>query len=215
MGKATSRPRFDQPQPPKCGWRDCPKLNLLSRDVPFCIAHAIIISDALAAHDREAGRREQVSRDKAAGLIPYTPSDIEMREAFNRNVAKQEATNAARFEAGLPASPGTIGVPDEKVYYVRVGEHIKIGYSRNISSRLNGYPPNSELLAVELGDKSLEKERHHQFHAYLAWGREWFTDCQEIRDHIATLPPLSETGRKRMRRGPANQVPTIKPRYWR
>lgn len=202
-------------QPP-CMWRGCPKLNLLSRDVPFCVAHAMIISDALAANTSKEKEREDIARKKAAGLIPYTAAEDQEFKAIMGNIAKQEAKNIARFNAGLPQSPGTIGgVPDEKVYYVRVGEHIKIGFSRNISSRLNGYPPNSELLAVELGDRKLEKARHHQFHAYLAWGREWFTDCQEIRDHIATLPPLSETGRKRMRRGPANQAPVIKPKYWR
>lgn len=122
------RTQYEQPPRPQCMWRGCPRLNLLSKDVPF-----------------------------------------------------------------LPESPGTIGtLPPERVYYVRVGEHIKIGYTRNVSNRLSGYPPNSELLAVELGNKTLEKERHHQFHAYLAWGREWFADCQEIRkDQRIRYPPSS------------------------
>ena len=59
------------------------------------------------------------------------------------------------------------------VYYVRVGEHVKIGTTTNLPARLKSYGP-SEFLACEPGGLTVERRRHRQFAADLAAGREWF-----------------------------------------
>lgn len=74
-----------------------------------------------------------------------------------------------------------------QVYYVRIGELIKIGTSRNLEARVSSYPPGSELLAVERGGGDIERQRHHQFRHLLAERKEWFHPGPDLLDHIAAL----------------------------
>src|SRR5690554_2780796 len=53
------------------------------------------------------------------------------------------------FKADADISPGW-------VYYIRVGDTIKIGFSQDVSQRMRTYPPNAELLAAHPG--TLETE---------------------------------------------------------
>lgn len=76
---------------------------------------------------------------------------------------------------------------DPVVYYVQIGEHIKIGITTNLKLRLNAYPPNRRLLATEPGNLSKEHFRHRQFNAHLAMGNEWFHPAQALVDHINEL----------------------------
>lgn len=46
------------------------------------------------------------------------------------------------------------------VYYIRINQHIKIGYAKDVTKRMRLYPPGSELLAVEPGTMRDEKDRH-------------------------------------------------------
>lgn len=78
--------------------------------------------------------------------------------------------------------------PQHRVYYLRVGELIKIGTTkRNLKDRIAAYPPNSALLAVERGGEELEARRHRQFHHLLAERKEWFRPGAELMEHIAGL----------------------------
>jgi len=74
-------------------------------------------------------------------------------------------------------------VPKPLVYYFRVGDRIKIGFTGNIESRIKDLAP-EEVLGWEPGPASLEKARHRQFAKYRT-AHEWFRDCPEIRQHIA------------------------------
>lgn len=177
------RPRFNEPPPPRCQWQGCTNQNLVSDEVPICTRHAILISDAWAT-------RQAQDHQATRTLVP---------NPVYRGPLK-EATRLIHH----PAHPGD-------VYYLLIGDHIKIGWSKNVYRRLTSYPPDANLLGTEEGAKELERERHQQFHAYLAHGREWFLDAQEIRDHIATLPASFYADHKRMRRGAGNQRATIKP----
>lgn len=77
----------------------------------------------------------------------------------------------------------TLGV----VYYVRLGDVIKIGTSQDVATRVKDYPPHAELLATEMGGPILEAERHHQFNEYLTAGREWFIPGARLVAHITHL----------------------------
>jgi hypothetical protein len=73
------------------------------------------------------------------------------------------------------------------VYYVRVGDRIKIGRTMQLRQRLANYPPGSELLAVESGKSNLEARRISQFHHLLADRKEWFHPGADLLAHIARL----------------------------
>ena len=70
------------------------------------------------------------------------------------------------------------------VYYIRIGDLIKIGYSENLSRRLGAYPPDAILLATEIGTRSLEAQRHREFAADLRRRNEWFAPSPALLAHI-------------------------------
>lgn len=89
------------------------------------------------------------------------------------------------FHHAVPRPSATAGT--EVVYYLRVSDKVKIGYTSDLRQRMHSYPPDSELLAVEPGDKNLERQRHVEFTAHLKIGREWFHPVPEILAHAASL----------------------------
>lgn len=105
----------------------------------------------------------------------------------------------------------TATLTDGWVYYLLVGDLIKIGFASDVRKRLRSYPPNTELLAVEPGDRALEKRRHQQFDEHLQRGREWFADVPEIRTWICTV--CDEHGDPRLHTTSMTNVP--QERAWR
>jgi hypothetical protein len=73
------------------------------------------------------------------------------------------------------------------VYYIRVGELIKIGYTRDLDQRLRAYPPDAELLATEIGNELIEQAGHAQFGDLLAARAEWFHPGPALLAHIEAL----------------------------
>lgn len=71
------------------------------------------------------------------------------------------------------------------VYYVRSGETVKIGTSRNPRQRLRALWFD-ELLAFERGARALEQARHAQFAALRRSG-EWFEYRDALADHVGEL----------------------------
>lgn len=70
------------------------------------------------------------------------------------------------------------------VYYLRVGERVKIGYSADVKRRMRAYPPESRLLAVHPGTPQLETDMHRRFTGSRAAGREWFRETPDLSEHI-------------------------------
>lgn len=73
------------------------------------------------------------------------------------------------------------------VYFVRVGDLIKIGYSTQPYQRLRAYPPNAEVLGVFPGTRKSEADLHGRFRFALQKGREWFRPADEILEYIAEM----------------------------
>ena len=73
------------------------------------------------------------------------------------------------------------------VYYIRIDQHIKIGYAANIASRMRAYPPSAILLAAHPGTKETEREMHLEFRRYLDRGREWFSQGEKLMTHISEV----------------------------
>lgn len=72
------------------------------------------------------------------------------------------------------------------VYYMRVGNRVKIGWTTNLQKRVNSLMP-EEVLAVEQGGSTVEMKRHEQFD-HLRTAREWFRYEDPLVTHIASLP---------------------------
>ena len=68
------------------------------------------------------------------------------------------------------------------VYYMRLANLVKIGFTTNLTSRLATINP-QEVMATEPGDREREQERHRQFDALRAHG-EWFRLEAPLADHI-------------------------------
>lgn len=73
------------------------------------------------------------------------------------------------------------------VYYIRMGDLIKIGYAVDVAQRMRAYPPTAELLAAHPGTELLEKQIHQQFKEHLARGREWFRPHEDVMGHVASV----------------------------
>ena len=76
---------------------------------------------------------------------------------------------------------------EEVVYYVRLGDHVKIGYTSDLKARMNKYGPTARLLATERGTMSTESARLRQFAQYLDAGKEWFRPGPRLMAHIRNL----------------------------
>lgn len=74
------------------------------------------------------------------------------------------------------------------VYVVRVDSRIKVGFSIEPRRRLQQYPPGSTLLAlVGRVPISFERDLHGRLAQHRVAGREWYRDCDEVREMVADL----------------------------
>lgn len=71
------------------------------------------------------------------------------------------------------------------VYYMRVGNRVKIGFTTNLTARVSQVMP-EEVLAIEPGGRLLEDVRHRQF-AALRVTREWFRFEGPLAAHVSSL----------------------------
>lgn len=128
----------------------------------LCETHAV---DVAAAVLREQQMRNMIEQIFARQTTEQAVRLSESRGAEERHEAEKAALRQDR---------------DGFVYYIRIGERIKVGYSVDVKQRMRAYPPGSELLAVEPGDRDLETQRHRQFAGSRTDGREWFRPTADI-----------------------------------
>lgn len=79
---------------------------------------------------------------------------------------------------------------DSVVYYIRRGEHIKIGRTIDFRSRMSALRPDV-VLAIEPGGHEVETARHRQFREHHVrdhpGGVEWFQPGGDLLAHIASV----------------------------
>ena len=68
------------------------------------------------------------------------------------------------------------------VYYIRFGDRVKIGTSNNLPQRMARLW-HEQLLAIERGGRSRERQRHEQFAAWRLGTSEWFAASPEVLTH--------------------------------
>jgi hypothetical protein len=108
-----------------------------------------------------------------------------MQQAIDTADPRQTAENMMRV---LHAEDERIEKQNRHtVYYLQVGDLIKIGCTVNLSLRLSSYPPGSQVLATERGGWELEQQRHRQFAAVRAERLEWYHPAPVLLDHIEKL----------------------------
>lgn len=139
----------------------------------------------------EAPRDESCSVQLNSGAlcprqpIPLAPFPICMDHAIkaSAHLMAVHRLEAEQRRAGEPPRQDPPGV----VYYLYLDGLIKIGHTTHLPTRLNSYPPQTQLLASEPGTLADEKRCHAQFAAQLAARKEWFTPCAELWDHVRKL----------------------------
>lgn len=134
---------------------------------------------------------------------------VEERESDRyRQLVRGEVKPAARKPAKkyLSNRPGHI-------YYLLVGDRVKIGFTTDLYRRMMEYPPNAVLLATHPGTPAVEKELHQDFRRHLAEGREWFTPNPDLDAHLQkVLEKFPNTTSIAKMRQPMNRRPsTLRP----
>lgn len=120
--------------------------------------------------------------------LDFNPAEPEiMKRAITAGRAAWElAGQRESLEEVIAAVVNRSGVthPD-LVYYIRMGNLIKIGTTTNLRHRLDTLSGQG-VLAVEPGGRKRESSRHAQF-ACARSHREWFHPASELMDHILRL----------------------------
>lgn len=169
------------PSVTECAWPGChddmkPFVHRETGDVLrlrvgiLCLAHADAVADAVL-------EERLMVADFMHHEVNHPAFDAKRRESDQRQRAD---TRRAQDNAFRGEQPGF-------VYYVQVGERLKIGYSADVRCRMRAYPPGSVLLAVEPGSTALERQRHQQFAGSLLDGREWFRPDRVILEEAAAI----------------------------
>jgi hypothetical protein len=152
-----------------------------SRSIPSCTAQ----NDSGAFCDRPSlpGAPFPICIKHAAKIMAFlndvVPAAIEDRMIVAAEAMRQD--RHARTERQRRAPDVFV------VYYLQVGEAIKIGYTANLPTRLRTYPPHAKLLTYEPGGPALEAQRHKEFAEDLTAGREWFAPSDRLLAHIAEI----------------------------
>jgi len=138
----------------------------------LCLEHAQGAAEWVL---RDAGRREEMI-DKASASERF----VAVRDGINERHAEY---HRARQESAL--------LLPSFVYYVRLRPGcIKIGRSIDVLGRMASFRiwDKDELLAVEPGGHSMEKQRHRQFaHIRQRSDLEEFDEAPDLMEHIAAI----------------------------
>jgi hypothetical protein len=112
-------------------------------------------------------------------LVQRSKGDPEIHQIAVETVAERvrRLDEAERKRIEFNKQHGTI-------YYVRVDEKIKIGWTSNLDQRMRAYPPHMQLLATHPGDRADERDLHRSFARFRASGREWYHPAEILLDHI-------------------------------
>lgn len=125
--------------------------------VPLCEDHARAVWSEVNGWDDDKAAAEKAEREEWAAKV---------RERMTASVQEAKTTQ-----------PGII-------YYLQVEDRVKIGFTSDLSVRLQSYPPMARLLATHPGTYKLEADMHKKFAHQLAGRKEWFFLTTELEEHI-------------------------------
>ena len=90
------------------------------------------------------------------------------------------------WRIGEVPDDGLAPVRVDVVYYLRLGDRVKIGTSGNPRQRL-GVLPHDEVLAFERGDRVVEQRRHREFATSRLGTSEWFAADPALVEHARRI----------------------------
>lgn len=139
--------------------------------------------------DREAAERqiERFGVDFGHPLFPEIRKAIVTAGMKGMDIDDPKVSRAIADKVLNAADKAERREETDVVYYIRVGELIKVGTTSDLPKRMMAYPPNAELLVTETGSYDRETQRIVEFTEYLAGRREWFHPGPRLMDHIDTL----------------------------
>ncbi|WP_157253189.1 hypothetical protein [Nonomuraea typhae] len=110
-----------------------------------------------------------------------------MKDAWedSRRALKEGLASRQAWEGDYLAARRKLYETQSVVYYVRIGDAIKIGVTTNMKARMPQVMPD-EVLATEPGDINLERQRQAQF-AHLKLRGERFLPGDDLIRHIAEI----------------------------
>lgn len=124
------------------------------------------------------------------GKLPEKMKELAKQERFDAIHYRAAVENARkeqwRKDDSAERRNETLTTPGD-IYYLSIGDLIKIGFTTDFEQRMRQYPPNSTLLARHPGTRKTERQMHHKFLQHRSKGREWFTPCDEITEHIKAV----------------------------
>lgn len=92
------------------------------------------------------------------------------------------------------------------VYYIRIGDYIKIGFTTNMTERIKSLRVDAtDIMATEPGGRAKERERHEQFADIRRGRKENFERTPELLTHIARV--RREQGKPRITTYPVINIP--------
>lgn len=170
-----------------CPIDGCSSTRSLAYNTDLCDGHAKQTANKVEMRD---GIRERTIREREqADRIRELERELQSTKRF---LQWEREDRAARPK---PPTGGTI-------YYLRSGEHIKIGWTSNLTSRMLKYAPNATLIATEPGTRADEARRHEMFAVHRTHGREWYAPTPSILHHVEMVkarhgePPTITVGAK-------------------
>jgi hypothetical protein len=136
------------------------------------------------------------TQESIPSIVPSVSAYASYEKTFRRQYADEIRKEVmAEMKSAQQASEGLedeVLIKQGYIYFVSSPEssRIKIGYTGNpekrIESLLTSSPSPLETLKVIEGTVAEERDLHRRF-SHLRQHREWFTDCPELREYIASL----------------------------
>lgn len=118
------------------------------------------------------------ARDAGAGLTTATVAEA-VRLGRQRYSEQAESPPDGPNEPIAPAFEST-------VYYILRGRFVKIGTTRHPDTRFSDLVPD-RILAVEPGDRAVERKRHVQFRHLRNGTSEYFEQGDDLMAHVAAV----------------------------
>jgi hypothetical protein len=143
-------------------------------------AHIMAAAHLLASFHVDLPREELERLAVAKGRADFEKDPRSpVRQALARRYTASPIDPAKELQLG-----GSV------VYYMRIGNRVKIGWSAGVLKRVSAINP-EELMAVEPGGRPQEAMRHAEFRSLRTHG-EWFRLESPLTDHIAALQERSQ-----------------------
>ena len=156
-----------------------------ANDIQDPIARAVLSQVALTPPQFHAFARN-LHHAKALGVTITPDVALDIARAIAGNQTPPSGDTRDLWPDPIP--PETPSRHRPVVYYVLFGDRVKIGTTRNLRQRLLEVP-HDQVLALEPGDATLERQRHAKFRAFRLH-REWFAYVHPLSTFIHDLPTI-------------------------